>query len=119
MQTNPEQMCLENLAGGALVERFDIVLHEALDNIHDVNRDAEFVREITMKVKIKPAPDRERLAIGFEVTPKLAPLSAVITTAVTGKDIEGNSEAYEMKSYRQQPLPMNNVTPIDERRAEK
>jgi hypothetical protein len=118
MKTNEERLSLTNLLQGAVVERFDIVLQEVLDNVHNLNCDADAVREITVKVKIKPSLDRDLIAYSANVVPKLAPLSSVVGKAVVDKDVKGNGVAHEIIPFIQQELPQN-VTPINERKTEK
>lgn len=113
MKTNEENLSLENICDGAAIERFDIVLQDILNNILDVNTEADTVREIKLTVKIKPSPDREILSIAFQVVPKPAPLSPLFTNAFIDKDVKGNAEAHEFSTPVQQELPKN-VTKIEE-----
>lgn len=115
MKTNEEKLSLTNLLQGAVVERFDIVLQDVLDNVHDLNCDADAVREINVKIKIKPSLDRDLIAYAANVVPKLAPLSSVVGKAEVGKDVKGNGEAYEIIPFVQQELPQN-VTPLKDER---
>lgn len=115
MKTNEEKLSLTNILKGAIVERFDIVLQEVLDNIYDKNCDAEAVREITVKVKIKPTPDRDLIGYAAQIIPKLAPLSSVIGKAVIDKDVKGNGEAHEIMPFLQQELPQNTIPFKDEK----
>lgn len=50
---------LENLAGGALKERFDAALEKVMANIYDENTQANAIREIQLSVKMKPSDDRK------------------------------------------------------------
>ena len=106
-----DKMSLTNIGNGAAVERFDIVLKEVLENMQDINTDVDFAREINLKVKFKPNIERQMGVIGITVTPKLAPLSSVVTYASLVTDIEG-PEAYEVEAPKQMSLPIGNVTPI-------
>lgn len=72
------EVSLENLAGGAAIERFNDALSEVLENIIDPNTDAETIREIKLTLKVKPAKnDRRTVAYALSVIPKLAPASSI------------------------------------------
>jgi len=111
MRTKDEKVSLKNLAKGAAIERFDLELKKIITNILDVNTDADAVREITLKVKLKPSEDRDFVAIGFQVTAKPAPLSAVFTKAFLDRDVQGQGEAFEFQPHQEPDLPIN-VTSI-------
>lgn len=106
MPTSTEKMSLVNLCGGAAVERFDDALQDVLQNIGDPNTE-DGAREITLKVKIKPADNRSILHIEVSCAPKLKPAFSISTTAFMGKSV-GGAEAYELLQD-QQPLFDTNV----------
>ena len=108
-----DKLSLANLAKGAVIERFDVVMQEVLGNIQDINTDAEFIREINVKVKIKPSPERDMMMMITQVVPKLAPLSSLLARAFVSKDVKGRGEAHEIHAPTQQDLPQN-VTDINE-----
>jgi hypothetical protein len=58
MEDEPS-VSLQNLGGGAAIELFDLELQKVLENISDENTRPAVVREITLKVKIKPGDDRD------------------------------------------------------------
>lgn len=96
MFTNDEPISLKNLGGGAAIERFDDELSRVLDNVMDPNTDAEKVREVTLKVKIKPTKDRDMGAVSIEVNGKIASPSGYPTQIFIGRDsLTGMVEAYE------------------------
>lgn len=64
------ELSLATVAGGAAVELFDRELRLVLDNIQDPNTDAESVREVNLKLQIKPTKDRESAAVLLKVTGK-------------------------------------------------
>ena len=53
-----DKLSLINLNNGACVEIFDRDLQAIMDNIKDINTDAESARSITLTVTFKPNPDR-------------------------------------------------------------
>lgn len=52
---------LENLKDGAAVEMLNDELQRVLANIQDVNTDSKQVRELNLKIKIKPSEGRFRV----------------------------------------------------------
>lgn len=66
---------LENINQGAAQELFDEELRKVVRNINDLNVDAEFPREITLKFRIKPTKDRSAAVTTVSVATRLAPLT--------------------------------------------
>jgi len=56
--TKLETVSLDNLGGGAAVEKFNDELVEVLRNIQDPNTSPTAMREIKLTVSLKPAEDR-------------------------------------------------------------
>ena len=108
IKRNKETMSLENIGEGAAVERFGIELDKVIENILDINTEAEVVREITLSVKIKPTEDRDMIAFGIQARSKLAPLKAFVSKAIVNPD----GKAQELIRPKQPDLPLNNVTSI-------
>ena len=75
---------LDNLGGGAAVERFNDALSRVIENIMDVNTDDK-AREITLKVKLKPNASRQRCDVIYAVSTKTSPAEALTTTLYVGK----------------------------------
>lgn len=75
-----EQVSLDTLAAGAAVERFDYELRRVLENIADINTRADALREVSLKVKIKPNDDRSFAVIEILASSKLAPVGSVTTS---------------------------------------
>ena len=76
---------LPTLANGAANELFEDELSKVLENILDVNTEAEATRSITLKLTVKPALDRDSAALKFEASSKLAPTLGVGTAMFIGK----------------------------------
>ena len=109
-----EKLSLATICDGTAVERFDYELQKVLENINDLNTDAEATREITLKVKIKPDENREMLKTEMSISSKPAGLSPVASIGMMGKDIHGNAEAHEYPRPKQQEIEFGeNVTPMN------
>ena len=74
-----EPVTLATLCNGALLERFDVELSRVCENIMDINTDLDTVREIHIKVKIKPDDSRRKAAVAVQITSKMGALKGVGT----------------------------------------
>lgn len=83
---NNERVSLENLGSGAAVELFNLELQRVLDNIIDENTKCGVVREVTLKVRIKPDEDREWGTVEIAASSKLAPVHPYPTQIIIGKE---------------------------------
>lgn len=81
-----EKVSLANLGGGAAIELFNEELQKVLDNIVDENTKPTAVREVALKVKIKPAEDRDYGDVHISCTSKLAPIAPYPTNFFIGKE---------------------------------
>lgn len=75
MDNEYSKVKLENINNGAAQELFEEEMRKVVRNINDLNVDAEFPREITMKFRIKPTKDRSAAVTTVSVATRLAPLS--------------------------------------------
>jgi hypothetical protein len=85
-------MNIGSICGGAIPEVFDKTLDSVLRNIVDINTPAEQPREITIKIKFKPAENRELGEISFRCEAKLASVKAAkgnFFLAKRGADVRG------------------------------
>jgi hypothetical protein len=80
-----DKVSLTDLLGGAAVEAFDHELARVAENILDPNTLAAASREITLKVKIKPTPDRELGEVNINCSAKLAPSKPLATRIYFGR----------------------------------
>jgi hypothetical protein len=96
-------MSLVGLLGGAAVEAFDYELARVAENVLDPNTVPTTTREITLKVKIKPTPDRELGAVEIHCAAKLAPSQPLATRLYFGMQ-NGKAIAIE-NNPKQQKLP--------------
>ena len=108
-----ERLSLSTICEGAAVERFDYELQKVLEDINDLNTQAEATREITLTVKIKPNEDRTTYQPSLAIKSKMAGLQPVTSIGAMGKSIDGKAEAYEYARPKQQEFGFEgNVTPI-------
>lgn len=75
-----QSVSLATLANGAAIERFDHELQRVLENIADFNTDAKAVREVNLKVKIKPTDDRSFSVVDIIASSKIAPIKPETTS---------------------------------------
>lgn len=90
---DPENVNLQNLAGGAAVERFDYELDKVLENILDVNMDAKKKRTVVLKVHFTPDSERNAAGIEIECSSSLAPVASHESHIYVGKDVTGKAIA--------------------------
>lgn len=101
---------LENLAGGAIAERFESELVRAIENICDPNTDPSKKRVINIKVVMLPNKERTSCSVDIECSSKLAPDNAIGTALFIGVDPRtGEVEAIEPEQG--QLFPSNGVHP--------
>ncbi len=78
-----------------IMERVEDALAKVLANIADVNTKPDAVREIALKLKIKPTNDRGAAAVEVSCAPKLAAVSPFPVMLYLGKDRDGRLSAFE------------------------
>jgi len=76
-----QELSIVDVEGGAIIERMEHELQEVLKDCADVNKEAESVREIVCKIKIKPDINRCVLLIGIETSAKLGKRHPIIARA--------------------------------------
>lgn len=76
----PEPVSLATLANGVAVERFDYELNRVLENIADYNTSATALREVTLKIKLKPNEERSFSVVDIHVSSKLSPIKPETTS---------------------------------------
>lgn len=88
-----------NLAEGAIQEKLDYELEKVFDNIHDPNTKATDKRTVTIKLDFTPDENRQTVNVDSNFTTKLANVTGVATTVLTGKDLgSGKVQAQELQS---------------------
>ena len=68
-----KELKLETLNNGAVGELFTEEFGKVLANINDLNVEPEAIREITIKIKIKPSRDRLTATTAVSAVSKLSP----------------------------------------------
>ncbi|MCT8138617.1 replication terminator protein [Anaerobacillus sp. CMMVII] len=89
---------LNNLADGAVAERFNQELRKILENISDPNTDAKKVRKLTLTVSFKADDQRDIAAVGVQAKTTLAPARDIETKIVLDWDSNGQITGAELKS---------------------
>ena len=85
-------LTIETMEGGAILERLEHELKEVLVDCCDINKVADSVREIALKIKIKPDAQRITLDIGFETSNKLGKRHPVLLRAFLDDETQTASE---------------------------
>jgi len=115
MKTSEEKLSLENIRGGAATEVFNRELQAVMDDIVDPNKVTDAVREVTLKLKIKPDEKGSIGAVQVSVGSKLAPRNPVNTAVVIGGR-HGKGEARELVTSQHDLFNRGeNVIPMLER----
>jgi len=91
-------LTLANMAGGAVLERFNIEMQKVITNIADPNTDPKKKRSVTIKVTVSPNEQRNMAVLDIETKPTLVPAMPVNTSIVIDRDKKGNVVAAELLS---------------------
>jgi len=116
MPTKTENLKIENVKDGAVIEKINFAIGLLMDDINNPNKEAAAPREVSIKLIFKPTEDRDLIGIGCAVNPKFGPLKTIKSRAAIGIDARGRGFAREIVPMEQQKLPLENVTRIDERK---
>ena len=100
-----EKVKLSNLQHGIAVDMFDEEFGKVLRNIADDNVKPDAVREICLKIQIKPDKTRQTAATKIDVTSKLAPVKSSDGMMFIGTE-DNEVVAYE-DNYNQQELDLD------------
>lgn len=103
--TDGDTVSLDNLKAGGALQLFQEELNKVLANIMDPNTEAEKVREVILRVMIKPDKDRSTAAVAIVPSCKLAPVVPLGTRMFFGKK-GGQYLAWE-HDPEQMTLPMS------------
>ena len=107
-----ERVTIDTISKGAAIERANLEFDRILQNILDPNTSAKVMREVTLKIKIRPTEDRSMGSVEIQAIAKLAPVTEHITQVYIGTDQHGKPEASEII---EQELPFGeNVTQMRE-----
>lgn len=84
--TEFQRISLSAIGDGKAVDQFNYELKRVVENCLDINTDPTFERVVTLKVKIKPNQERDKAAIEFQATSKIAPDVAGTDLVHFGRD---------------------------------
>lgn len=93
-----DKFSLEQMAGGAVAERFRRELRQVLTNISDPNTDAKKKRKLQLTITFAPNEDRDFAEISISAKKTLVPAKEIETKLVIGRDSDGKTIAQELKS---------------------
>src|SRR3989339_1646960 len=99
---NYENLKLTNVNNGAIDDLFNEELGKVLNNINDLNVEADAVREIRINIKIKPSKDRLTATTAISVSSKLA--SNVANEGSVFFSFENNKPKAYANNYRQMTI---------------
>ena len=88
---------LEDFAGGALSERFNLALQEVLENLQDPNTSYTAKRKLTINLDFVTNESREITSVDIVAKTKLCPAKAITTSLMMDINCEGEVIASEYK----------------------
>lgn len=97
---------LEEIADGALQEKFERAFEAVISNLKDVNTPYKDKREIGIKIKFAQPETRDRVVVSVDISTKLAPQTSVLTQFAIGKDLK-TGELYAEEYGKQIKGQMN------------
>ena len=116
---------MDDMKGGAVLERFSAALKTVLKNIIDPNTSATKARKVTLELTIKPSEDRTTANFELICKPTLAPPMSVKQSMVLSRNDAGDVVALQTGGGIGDQLPgqmdvedvnqangTNNVTPL-------
>lgn len=89
---------LSELMDGGVEERFNDALRRIWENVFDPNTDPGKVRELDLKIKIKPTENRDACAFSVDVITKTAPPVPLTQTVMLQVRSDGTVVATERTS---------------------
>ena len=94
---------LENFAGGVIPEMFERELKRVLEDIDDPNTSPKKLREINIKIALRPDENRETCAFGVSVTSKICgvrPQSSILFLVRRGGRLQAfQSDPRQMDAF--------------------
>lgn len=95
-----DRMELQQIAGGALQEKFEKSFAKVIDNLQDVNTKYKDKRKIVITLGFTQNEQRDDVTVEVLVTEKLAPQTPMKTNFMIGKDLK-TGETYAEEYGRQ------------------
>lgn len=103
---------LEELAGGALQEKFDAALESVLENMIDPNTPWKNKRGVTVKITFQQNEDRDDVSVDVAVETKLAAVKPIGTRMSIGRDLRtGELFAEEYGSQVRGQMSLDDLQP--------
>lgn len=102
---------LSSLQNGVVLDMFNEEFGKVMRNIADNNVKPDAVREITIKVSIKPDKTRQSATTRVDVSSKLAPVKSTDGMMFIGFDENNEPAAYE-DNFNQPELDAENAPSI-------
>jgi hypothetical protein len=91
-----EKLNIANIARGALLERADVEIQRALENIADKNTDWKKSRKVTLTLDFQAMDEsREAISVDLQAKSSIAPYSAVSTQIYIDREETGEIVAQE------------------------
>lgn len=90
-----ELKSLDQLMDGALVERFNAALRQAMENVYDMRTDANKVRTINLVFKFKPNERRDAAEMTADVKVNIAPPMPLKQTVLMYQHDDGSVSLVE------------------------
>lgn len=110
MEEDLRTISLEELAEGAVGERWAHEFERLLDNALDPNRDAKAKRSIVLQIDVAPNEKRNGGTMSVTVKPKLAPLSEVSEQIHFGR----HRDTGQPMAVRFDPGQLDAFRPVDD-----
>jgi hypothetical protein len=88
-----QQVTLETLNSGAVIDLFEAEWRKLLNNIQDPNTKPDAVRKVKIEIAVKPAKDRRNASTSVSVTASLATIVPHEASIVIGVE-NGETQAY-------------------------
>lgn len=105
-----KKITLTTLGSGVLSELFEEDFGKVLRNIADENTKADAIRELTIRIKIKPSKDRGVAVVEVTSNAKLAPIKPFESMAFFQAERGGAIGAYEQERVTQPELDIKEAT---------
>lgn len=89
---------LNEFAGGAVAERFNIELQKVLENITDPNTDPKKPRKLQLTLTVKADENRDIASVSIQTKTSLVPAKDIETKIIMDYDASGKVVGDELKS---------------------
>jgi hypothetical protein len=86
---------LGSIARGAALQLFEMEIERVAANINDKSTSATAVREITLRFKFKPDPERRVIDVTTTAASKLSPIDSHSSRVYLGRDAEGHAYVFD------------------------